>query len=270
MRVALTDAMLATGRLDTGDAGEISDTTIRVRDLLDLCQHHLETENAFVHPAMEARRPGSTRDAADEHVAHAAAIARLRRQLESLARAPAATRDAVAHGLYRELSLFVGENLVHMHEEETVHNAVLWDAYSDAELAALENTIRAHISPAQTQRTLRWMLPAMTPAQRAGMFGQMRSTAPRPVFDGALAIARAHVDAGGWRKLESGWPPDLRSRATTMPHVTEVAAPDSAPGVGRHFDELERPPHAKAEAAAAGLLDAPATTRARRAGAAGG
>jgi hypothetical protein len=156
-----------------------------------------------VHPAREARRPGSTRATAVEHVGHEAAIARLRRRVDALARAPAATRAAVAHELYVELSLFVGESLVHMHEEETLNNAVLWDSYSDAEIAAIELEIRAQLTPVQMQYGIRWMLQAMTPAQRAGMLKELRAAAPAPVYAGVLAAARAHVDPDGWRKLEA-------------------------------------------------------------------
>jgi hypothetical protein len=202
LRAALSDAMLAVGRLDTSATEEVNDAVGRIRDLLDLCQDHLETENAFIHPAMEARRPGTTRRVADEHVEHAASIARLRSRTGTLARAPATARDDVAAGLYRELSLFVGENLVHMNEEETIHNRVLWDAYSDDELAALEGAIIAHHPPAAMQRAMRWMLPAMTPAQRVAMLTRMRISAPAPAYAAVLALARAHVDEGGWRKLE--------------------------------------------------------------------
>ena len=203
LRAAMTDALLAAGRLDARDAREVTDTVARVDALLDFCQFHLEKENRFVHPAMEARRPGSTRGIAVEHVQHEAAIARLRRRVDALARAPLATREAVAHALYLELSLFVGENFVHMHEEETVNNAVLWDAYTDAEIAAIEREIRAALTPPQLQYGVRWMLPAMTPAQRAGMLTELRAAAPAPVYAGVLAAARAHLDADGWRKLEA-------------------------------------------------------------------
>jgi len=203
LRAAMADALLAAGRLDARDAREVTDVVARVDALLGFCQLHLEKENRFVHPAMEARRPGSTAGTVAEHVGHEAAIARLRRRVDALARAPAATRAGAAHDLYLELSLFVGESFVHMHEEETANNAVLWACYSDAEIVAIELEIRAQLTPPQMQYGIRWMLPAMTPAQRAGMLSQLRAAAPEPVFAGVLAAARAHVDADGWRKLEA-------------------------------------------------------------------
>ncbi len=203
LRAALTDAMLAVGRLDAADPQEVSDTVVRLNDLLDLCQDHLNTEETLVHPALEARRPGSTLRIADEHEQHVAAIAQLRQRVAALARAPAGTRDAVAATLYRELALFAGENFVHMHHEEVAHNAVLWDAYTDAELVALEDSIKAHHPPPAMRRALRWMLPTMTPAQRAGMLAGMRAGAPAHLYRGALELARTYVDPDGWRKLEA-------------------------------------------------------------------
>jgi len=203
LRLAMTDALGALGRVDAADPKEMSDAMVRLRDLLDFCELHLEAENAFVHPAMEARRPGSTARIAGEHVEHRAAIAQLRCRVEALARTGSDARAAAAFCLYGELAHFVGENFVHMHEEENAHNRVLWDAYDDDELVALENEIKAHHTPEQGRSTLRWMLPAMTPSERCRLVSAVRATAPAPVFTGVVALAQTYVDAGGWRKLEA-------------------------------------------------------------------
>lgn len=203
VRAALADALLAAGRLDAGDPRDVERTATAVRDTLAFCRDHLETENAFVHPLMEARRPGSTGTVAAEHAAHAAAIARLSGLVDALERAPEDGRAASAATLYRELALFVGENLVHMRAEEVDHNRVLWDACTDAELVALENDIKAHHPPAAMTRALRWMLPAVTPAERAALVAGVRAAAPAAVYGGVLALARAHVDAAGLAKLEA-------------------------------------------------------------------
>jgi hypothetical protein len=203
VRAALADTLVAVGRLDTGDPQESAQTLAALGDVLAFCRDHLETENAFVHPAMEARRPGSTRRIADEHVEHAAAIASLEAQARALPQAPSGQRDALAAALYAAFAHFVGENLVHMHEEETVHNRVLWEAYSDDELCALEDAIRAHHPAPAMARALRWMLPALAPKERAAMLAGVRASAPAAAYAGMLALARAHVDAAGMRKLDA-------------------------------------------------------------------
>jgi hypothetical protein len=203
LRAALADTLPALGRLDTGDPQESAQTLAALRDVLAFCRDHIETENAFVHPAMEDRRPGSTRQIADEHREHEAAIASLEAQADALLQAPQGQRDAMAAALYGAFAHFVGENLVHMHEEETVHNPVLWSDYADAELRALEDAIRAHHPAPAMARALRWMLPALPPAERAAMLAGIRANAPEAVFAGMLALARSHVDAAGMRKLDA-------------------------------------------------------------------
>jgi len=203
LRAAMTDALLAVGRLDAADAREVTATVVRVDALLEFCGFHLDKENAYVHPALEARAPGATRRIADEHRDHEAAIAGLRRKLDALARSPSARRAGAAHELYLALSVFVGENLLHMHEEETSHNATLWDCYSDSEIAAIEGRLKSQLTPAEMQHAMRWMLPALTPAERAAMLEEVREFAPVPVYEGLLAAARAHLDATAMRKLEA-------------------------------------------------------------------
>lgn len=201
LRLAMCETLPAVGRLDVNDPQEVSDAIVRVRDLVRFCKLHLEAEETFIHPALEARRPGTSARIAGEHVEHLAAIAAIERALEALARAPGAARDAAAFALYTELGKFVGENFVHMHVEETVHNAALWDAYSDEEILALEHAIKAHHAPEDMAFVLRWMLPAMTPAERAGMFTGLRKVAPPPVVEQMVALAKAHVDASAFDKL---------------------------------------------------------------------
>jgi hypothetical protein len=201
LRLAMAETRPAVGRLDASDSQEVSDAIVRVRDLLRFCRMHVEAEETFVHPAIEARRPGVSARVAAEHVQHLASIASLERAVEGLARAPGAARAAAAFALYSELGRFVGENFVHMHEEETVHNRALWEAYGDEELTALENRIKAHHTPEEMTFVLRWMLPAMTPAQRAGLFTSLRKVAPPPIVESVVALARAHVDASGFDKL---------------------------------------------------------------------
>jgi hypothetical protein len=201
LRLAMVETVSAVGRLDAADAREVSDAIVRVRELLRFCRMHLDAEESFVHPAIEARRPGVSARIATEHVAHLTSITSLEHALERLARAPADVRAAAAFALYAELAHFVGENFVHMHEEETVHAQALWDAYTDQELMTLEDRIRAHHTPEETAFTLRWMLPTMTPAERAQLLTGLRQAAPAPVFERVVALAKAHVDACAFDKL---------------------------------------------------------------------
>lgn len=198
LRLFMGDTLARVGRLDTSDADELADTLAQTRSLLDLCRSHVAHENEFVHAAIEARRPGGSQQVAAEHVEHLDTIAGLEAELASLAALP---REPAAQRLYRHLARFVAENFEHMNTEETSHNATLWSLYSDAELVHIHERLVATIEPAEMALVLRWMVPAMTPAERANLLGELQRQLPPEAMLGVLDTVRAHLSDTAWGKL---------------------------------------------------------------------
>lgn len=201
LRALMADTLLAVGRMDYDDDLERAQTCERVMALLDFCRSHLRHENDFVHAAIEARAPGASDRIAHEHGEHERHIAELCSHTTAFLGSVAALRPALALDLYRRLSLFIAENFQHMHVEETAHNAVLWARYTDAELAAIHDALVASIPPEEMMFVARWLVPFMNPAERAGMLGEMRSSAPAPAFAAVLDTVRPHLTATEWSKL---------------------------------------------------------------------
>lgn len=196
LRAFMAHTLVRVGRLDATDADEVDEVSQEVTALLDICRSHLEHENDFVHSAMQARAPGSCSRIADEHEHHAESIANLRQLLAQL---PGSTDTA--QRLYRALSAFVAENFEHMQREETEHNAVLWAHYSDEEIMDIEHRIVASLKPDEASLSMRWMLPHMTPAERAVMLAGVRQGAPAEAFNGLLSLIRPLLGGRDWRKL---------------------------------------------------------------------
>ena len=201
LRSFMADTLLRIGRLDAADELELAEGAAQLRGLLALCRVHLEKENEFLHTAMEARRPGSAAQAAGDHVHHERSLEALEAELAALERSGSEARAEAALELYRSLALFVAENLEHMHHEETAHNAVLWDAYSDAELEAIERALVASVAPEEMAAVARWMLPAMTAPDRAARLTVMRPAMPPQAFAGTLAMLKAQLSERDWYKL---------------------------------------------------------------------
>jgi len=67
----------------------------------------------------------------------------------------------------------------------------------------------ASIAPAEMMFALRWLVPAMNPAERAGMLGDMQAHAPAPAFAAALGVVQPHLSQADWAKLSRalGLPP---------------------------------------------------------------
>lgn len=201
LRLFLSDTLAAVGNMDTEDPASVERTLAQVRDLAQHCESHFQHENSFLHTAMEARRPGSSCQAVEEHEHHAIAVEQLRMLATGMEQAVGAARCAAAARLYHYLALFVADNFTHMHHEESEHNAVLWATHTDEELQAIEQLIVASIPPEEAMAGMRWMLAAMNSGERAVQLEGMRRHAPPPVFDAVMSLARAHLPEMEWRKL---------------------------------------------------------------------
>ena len=201
LRSFMADTLVRLGRLDVADPRDLDTTLGQLDALLTLCLSHIAHENEFVHTAIEARQPGAAARTGGDHAEHRDSIDALRAEAAALRRVAPQTQPASALRLYHHLSLFVAENFEHMHVEESVNNAALWAAYTDAELIEIHGRLVASIAPPEFVLTARWMVPALTPMERAMLLRGIQAQTPPEAFLGLLAGLRPHIDAGGWDKL---------------------------------------------------------------------
>ncbi len=201
LRDFMGDTLSRVGRVDVTDAEDLAAALSQVEALLDFCAKHVQHENEFIHPAIRARQPAAASRTIEDHAEHLQTIDALHQETRAVYAADDAQRHVFALRLYRHLALFVAENLQHMHIEETANNAALWAHYTDDELMALHDRLVATINPADSMQTMRWMLPALTPQQRAAVVGGVKAGAPAGVFDAVLGVARPHLPAHDWAKL---------------------------------------------------------------------
>lgn len=198
LRLFMNDTLGRLGQIDCGDPVAVAGTLDQLGRLLDFCRSHLQHENEFVHAAIEARCPGGSQRLGADHLHHLEEIAAIEAEAALLRAAPGGPQ---ALRLYRKLALFVAANFVHMHEEETVHNELLWAAYRDDEIEAIEQRLVASIEPAERALVLRWMTPALPPAERAEWYGRMQQQMPPPAFAAVVDAARLMLDAAAWQRL---------------------------------------------------------------------
>ena len=204
LRAFMADTLLGLGRMDVDDDLEFAQTCDRVMQLLALCRSHLQHENQFIHAAMEAREPGASARVEAEHAGHEEAIAALAAGVSQLLSCARAARPAATHAVYRQLSLFIAHNFEHMNEEETAHNRVLWQHYTDEELVRIHDALVASIPPQEMMDVMRWLVPFMAPVERVALLSDMQQHAPAPVFAAVLAHVRPHLTPAEWDKLARG------------------------------------------------------------------
>ena len=227
LRAYLCTLMVELGRLDCADDQQVKCVLEQLDDLLDFCAGHLTKEDQFVHAALEASQPGATRRIAEEHAAHASAFEQLRAGMDAVACTSGAQRDREAACLYRALAVFVGENLVHMELEESQQNELLWARFSDSQLAAIHDAIVAATSAAHMGLGARWVVPHLTPNERAALLTGVRASMPAPAFEGVLAQVDPHLPRTELNRLGElldvpGWRAPMNTALQRVEHFLEA------------------------------------------------
>jgi hypothetical protein len=255
VRLFLCDTLTRVARLDLENVDECTDTLRQVRDLLEFCEHHIANEERFVHPAMEARRPGSADGTAAEHEHHAVQVLAMRSECQTMETGTATEREVAWRRLQRRLAQFTGDSLLHMASEEIVNNAVLQACYTDAELIGLHQHILAAIPPEEMAIDLRWILKGSSPAERFQIMAGIRADASPPVFEAMLDLARQSLDAGDWNRLAAALAPVQTPIA--CPPVAAAATRTAGNGPGRSFSVAPPPavPPGASTTVAASLRD---------------
>jgi len=202
MRAFLTDTLLTVGRMDASNEDELRLGLLKLQRLLDFCMNHLDHENKFIHPALDACMPGSADSMYAHHEHHVHLIRELGDIAQELLQKSGVEQEQLAADLYRKLALFVADNLAHMHEEETINNGILWQHYTDAEIQAIERALVSTISPQQNAEVMNWILPAINHGERHEFLAGMRQHAPRAHFQNVLDIARQQLNWEDWSKLK--------------------------------------------------------------------
>lgn len=157
-------------------AGDLEATGRALRDareLLEMQVVHARVEDAFVIPAIEAKRPGAARRLVEAHDEHATTITRLQQRIDEVERH--ATPERI-HALYLALTHFVADNFLHMFEEETLAQPLLEEIYSPAELAALAARARESVSPTEERLFAPLVLASLSRTEREvrGSVGKTR------------------------------------------------------------------------------------------------
>lgn len=204
LRVLMFNTLQRAGALDASDAQDRACIVDEVERLLAICADHLAHENQFFHEALRARAPRAVLPFHDDHLEHLESISGLRLLLQRLRDAAPDQAPALAYALFLRLSVFVGDNLIHMADEESTLTQALWAHFSDAELAAIEGALHATIAPAEMGFYMRWMGQGLHAGEAMALLGDLRDHAPPAVFAQLAGEVQAGMPAQRWARVARG------------------------------------------------------------------
>ena len=201
LRACMCDTLVRVGALDASDRREVTIELTQVRAMAEFSSTHIAHEDTFVHPAMEARFPGTAKATAAEHAHHRYACRKIVALADAVHKAGIDERALLLTQLYHTIALFVAETLVHMNAEETDNNTLLWATHTDEELTRMEQAIAASMTPEEKAVSLRWMLPALNADERVELMEAVLQDVPSEFYNEMLAGMQPLLSGTDWRKL---------------------------------------------------------------------
>ena len=172
-------------------------TLRKLKHVLELYAEHGQHEDTHVFPAVKEASPAAVAALEAEHEKDEQLVNDLLLQIRAYKNADATHKAAIGYGIHISFQEFVAFNLQHMSKEEKTINPVLWQHYTDDEIAAIQRSIVRNISPESNMYYTRWMLRGMNDAEISAWFRKVKETAPTEVWNGLWLIS---IDELGYER----------------------------------------------------------------------
>jgi hypothetical protein len=181
--------------LDWADEARVRPFVARWQALVGLLHLHARHEDRHLFALAEKKAPGATAPLSEQHEVLGPALDGVNDAVE------AAVKGVDARTVHRRIALYTGAYLPHLDTEERQVMPLLWATCSDAELAETRAAFMAETPPEMAALSMRLMLPAADPAERAGIVGRVRATAPPPIVDNLLSLASEVLSPEDYSRL---------------------------------------------------------------------
>ena len=201
MRLALFGVITQAGRIDGADDAAVAALVDEWATVEFLLRTHHVHEDEFCDELVRVHAPQLCDELEAGHRQADADLDRLHQAASSLSGVDASERPSALGALHLDLADFAASYLVHLRFEEDQVMPALNVAMADDELEAVTNAIRGSVPPPDMCVFIRYMVPAMNPAERADMLGGMHAGAPPEVFEVFRAAAEGCLDAADYRQL---------------------------------------------------------------------
>jgi hypothetical protein len=193
LRASMMKTLLTVSQADPFEEAERLAAAAATEDLLDACASHLEHEMTFIHPVLRERKVEAVVAFDDDHGSQKGTMSRLRDLAAAVRKATPASARELLYQLYLELSAFIGHNLEHMAEEESVLTHAVWQRLTDEEILEIEGRIVASLPPQEAAWSVEWMARSLNRPELVEVLQGMKAAMPPQVFAGILGMVKGCV-----------------------------------------------------------------------------
>lgn len=171
-------------RTDFRNQDELTQVQKAFEQLIELLMAHAQYENDTLHPLLKRKNSAVYTQIEQDHEHFDEQIASLRNLLSNISNAQT-EEDKVEAGYqfylwFRKLS---GDNLIHLHEEETIILPELQRLYSDEELKQVEAATYALMSPQDLISMMRELFPHMNPSDWEAFLTDIHDAEPEKFIE---------------------------------------------------------------------------------------
>jgi Hemerythrin HHE cation binding domain len=197
-RKELFAATVLAGTINWEDAAAANDFVAMWSKLTSMLEAHAAHEHKHFFPLLDQHAPEIVAqvEAAHEDLEHELIT------LTDVIAIAAGTRSR-EHGLavYRQLSAFVANYLLHILDEETIVMPAIWQHCTDAEIIAARLAFQADQSPAGILRSRRAILTSITQAELVTIALGVQRGSTEEEFNAFMTLARQLLAPPEWNRL---------------------------------------------------------------------
>lgn len=187
---ALNDLERLIARADFCSTKDLTEVQRAFSATTQMLKQHADYENARIHQLLRSKNSGLYQALEHEHAKQEKDILALAMLLDAIEREPAGEeRIEKGYVLYLAYRKFVAENLLHLHEEETVLLPELQRLYSDQELAAVSNIAYEQMMPKHMVEMVKGLFPYMNKYDRRAFLSNMQVQQPQKFAEAWPAIS---------------------------------------------------------------------------------
>jgi hypothetical protein len=195
LRNALSRLELLSGTTDFNNVAEVQRLYNLGRDVFDILDIHADDENAVTLAELQERCRGCSEHDKRDHEQLASEQRSLEDFLVEIYEGSQSGGNIAGLGseFYLLLSSYHGKYLLHLAEEETVTQPLLWKHFTDEELKEHRVRIMQRNPPETLLVWLRFIIPAQTHMERVPFLAGFKNVVPESLFDKALDIIRPEL-----------------------------------------------------------------------------
>ena len=200
IRIALSELSKLSGKIDYSNESSLNELKSITNEITMLLDLHLHSEEGVVLRALESKVPGSIHENVEEHEKLEQEVADFKAKLNEIT---VKSSPDLGANFYSSFSNFHSNYLAHMAMEEGEMNPIIWDNFSDQEILGWQGAIMASLTPDQTMKWFKYIVPALSPIERSMIMGGFKQNAPSEFFDATLEMLKSYMEESELLQLKA-------------------------------------------------------------------